>query len=208
MSLLPIAAGLEGVIWVIILVIWSVAQFIQKSRAAQRRPPQAPGRPPPLDPQPPPELDRELQELLRELTGQAPAGRPYQPEVEEDTETAAEEMPPPAPTPAPRTPAPVYQSAPPPPTPAPASPTLKPSAVDWAESLDTAFAGSGRMPGLTLKMPGINLRGLSPPITRGKAGGRVSTPLGDLRDRRTLRRMMLARMVLEPPAALRTSPPS
>ena len=227
MTLTPIAAGvgIEGIIWIIILVFWSIAQYVQKSRAAQRRPPLRPGMPTSTTPaRPPTQMDNELQDLLRELTGQGPT-------TLEDDEPETVSAPPPTP-PMRRRPAP-----PPPPfakphqtlasarraeivPPPPRVPRYEPAATppaesirpefvasvgDLSEGMGAAFASSGKMPGLTLKMRSVSLRGVS---YSGSANpgrsGMQSFSLSSLQNRKTLRQMVIGRLILDKPKALET----
>lgn len=220
MNVLPIAAGIgiEGIIWVIILIFWSIAQYVQKSRAAQRRPP-IPGRPPlPQAPRPPPtKMETDLQELLRELTGQPTADQ------DEEEEEPIQPAPPPIrrtpPLPStmrqPQTLASTRRAIQPPPPPAPVRWTEPvriqsvapdddgPDVGEIAEGMGEAFANAGKMPGMTLKMRSVSLRGISYSGSSGYSGsGLKSFSLSDLRDKATLRRMVIGRMVLDKPKAL------
>ena len=230
MTLLPLAAGIgiEGVIWIIILIFWSIAQYVQKSRAAQRRPPLRPGQPPPPPARPPTEIETELQDLLRELTGQPPIRRAELPEEEEvedlpepETPPVRRVQPPPPPPPAARpvrTPPQVLArkvSAAPPPPRAPAwqpeiepPVPLRPPVTEISDGMVAAFAHSGKMPGLTLSMKGLNIKAMalpsSSPSRRG--GGSASFRLSSLRDPRTLRQMVIARAILDKPKSMEASP--
>lgn len=98
-ALMPMANGgvsLEAIIWLIILVFWGIAQFIQKAREAGR--PARPTRPP----RPPPEspLDDELKRMLEELTGM-PSRESGTTVLEEEPIEPSAETPPPRPTPPP-----------------------------------------------------------------------------------------------------------
>jgi hypothetical protein len=216
MTLPPLAAGvgIEGIIWVIILIFWSIAQYVQKNRAAQRRPPMRPGVPPPPPTRPPTQMETELQDLLRELTGQPPLARDEE-ESEVEPEPVRPAPPPPPPQPQ-RTLASARKPAPPAPPPvrrAPepaARPTLRPLQPDYiasvgelSEGMGAAFAHSGKMPGLTLKMPSVSLRGIS--FSGSSRLGHTVMPtfkLSTLREPATLRQMMIGRMVLDKPKAL------
>ena len=224
MTLPPLAAGvgIEGIIWIIILIFWSIAQYVQKNRAAQRRPPVRPGQPPPPPVRSPTQMETELQDLLRELTGQAP--------LEQDDEVE------PADPPARPEPPPVVQRAPPPPPlrphqtlasarkfaqaePAP-SPARRPGTPpvpttirdmseyiagvgDLSEGMGAAFQSSGKMPGLTLNMRNVSLRGVS--YSGSASPGRTRQPtlsLASLRNPATLRQMFVGRLILDKPKAL------
>lgn len=228
MTLLPLAAGIgiEGVIWIIILIFWSIAQYVQKSRAAQRRPPLRPGQPPPPPARPPTEMETELQDLLRELTGQPPLRRGEMLEEDEEVEPPAPVAPPvrraePPPPPAPpvrpvRAPPQVLaRTAPATPPRAPAwqpevepPGSIRPPMTEISEGMVAAFAHSGKMPGLTLSMKGLNIKAMalpsSSPSRRG--GGSSSFRLSSLRDPRTLRQMVIARAILDKPKSMEASP--
>lgn len=228
MTLPPLAAGvgIEGIIWIIILIFWSIAQYVQKNRAAQRRPPSRPGMPPPPPTRPPTQMETELQDLLRELTGQAP--------VEQNDEPVYE-APPARPEPLP-----VVQRTPPPPPPRPHQtlasarkfaqaeatprPSLRPATPaapatirdipeyiaavgDLSEGMGAAFQNSGKMPGLTLNMRNVSLRGVS--YSGSASPGRTHQPtlnLASLRNPATLRQMFVGRLILDKPKALDPSP--
>ncbi len=219
MTLLPIAAGNEGIIWVIILIVWSIVQFVQKSRAAQRRPPmRPPGAPPPPPLRPTVPMETDLQELLRELTGQ-PSPLEQEDEVEEEEPIRPEPPPvrstPPAPRPAQQLVqtlstvtarrAELEQTG-------PAKeplPQYVPSIGDLSEGKGSAFSHTGKMPGLIMKMPSVSLRGIS---YRGSshpgqtASGGFTFDLASLRNRNTLRQMVIGQMILGKPKALDLSP--
>lgn len=230
MTSLPIAAGvgIEGIIWIIILIFWSIAQYVQKSRAAQRRPPLRPGSPRPTPPaRPPTQMENELQDLLRELTGQGPVLQ------DEDDE--------PAPVNIPSAPPPlVRRTAPPPPPPPVAKPhqtlasarraeaaapaprkprsdrtrpepqePIRPEFVaavgDLSEGMGAAFVHSGKMPGMTLKMKSVSLRGISFSGSSSPGrGGNSAIKLSSLRHPATLRQMVIGRAILDKPKALET----
>lgn len=208
MTLSPIAAGFEGIVWIIILIFWSIAQYVQKNRAIQRRPPARPEIPNPGPEQSSPiPMDPDLQDLLRELTGQSPA---------RESNTEARQ---PGPTLKPEPP-PIEKTAQPPPahkrkkkhfrpeTPVPGTvpPTPTISMGDIAEGLGAAFASSGKMSGMTMKMPGVSLRSVSYSGS-SKQGGARHSPflLSSLRSRATLRQMVVGRMILDKPKALDTN---
>ena len=204
------------IIWIIILVFWSIAQYLQKSRAAQRRPPQAPqpGQPPPTPTRPRTRMDRELEDLLRELTGQPPVE-----ELEEEPEAPVRPPPTPVRAPPPRihptlassraaaqTPAPGRRAMPE--AQLPPLPALAPSATDISEGMAAAFAHSGKMPGLTLRMKGLNLKSVRMQSHSGSSsrGGKPTFHLASLRNPTTLRHAVIARMVLDKPKALESTP--
>lgn len=96
-ALMPIANGgvsLEAIIWLIILIFWGIAQFIQKAREAGRS--ARPSRPP--RPQPESPLDDELKRMLEELTG-VPSRESGTTVLEEQTVEPSAETPPPRPPP-------------------------------------------------------------------------------------------------------------
>lgn len=214
MTLPPLAAGvgIEGIIWIIILIFWSIAQYVQKNRTAQRRPPVRPGQPPPPPARPPTPMETELQDLLRELTGQPPVMQEQEEEVELEPEPV---RPPPTPPPQ-RTLASARKPAPPAPPPVRRAPepvvrsTLRPppsdttaSVGELSEGMGAAFAHSGKMPGLTLKMPSVSLRGIS--FSGSSRPGQTPSPvlkLSSLRQPATLRQMVIGRLVLDKPKAL------
>lgn len=222
MMLPPIAAGvgIEGIIWIIILIFWSIAQYVQKSRAAQRRPPLRPGQPPPPTPvRPPTQMESELQDLLRELTGQT--SLPQEEELDEEPASPPplvhKQAQPPAPKPHQTLASARRAAVSPPPPPAPRRPpvvsppdeSVLPEYVasvgDLSEGMGAAFANSGKMPGLTLKMRSVSLRGVS---YSGSANpgrsGMQSFSLSSLQNRKTLRQMVIGRMILDKPKALET----
>jgi hypothetical protein len=81
------------------------------------------------------------------------------------------------------------------------------SVGDLSEGLGGAFANSGKMPGLTLKMPNVSLRGVS--YSGSSNVSRSSDAIfnvASLRNPATLRQMLIGRMILEKPKALETAP--
>lgn len=218
---LPIAAGIgvEGIIWLIILIFWGIAQAIQKSRRS------GPGAPPRRAPIP---IDDDLREMLEQLTGQPSA--PPRPTtrtltLEEDVDEEAPAPPPPPPPPI-RARAPTLAQqrhrhpAPPPPArtrPAPPSPpAIRPqdeaayadltpsiSAEHFAEA-GAALRSGLNAPGLSMRMKGMSLQGMAtmPSGSMARQRGRPMLDLAELKNPATLRRAVLAKVILDPPRGL------
>ncbi|MCS6772350.1 MAG: hypothetical protein NZ740_10055 [Kiritimatiellae bacterium] len=220
--IMPLAAGIgiEELIWLVILIIWGIAQTLQKAREGRRAPP----RPPPASrPSPASPLDEELRELLEQLSGRPspPTAEQRYEEVEVETEPAEPAPPPPRPA------APEFRPPPlvvtPPvmsfPVTAPAAPSY-PSTLNL-EGNQMTLSGvstsqpdetSGRTllrsalnaPGLSMRMKSLHFKGMSrllsfnPSATRGPA----LVAARDLRNKRALRRAMLTKFILDPPRAL------
>lgn len=217
---LPIAAGIgiEGIIWLIILIFWGIAQAVQKSRNA-RRPggPAAPGRP--AAP-----FDDELREMLEQLSGRsaAPERGEFVEEIELEDERPApppppRPKPPPPPRREPRPPRPVQHAhARPPQRPSRPLPPIEPlepgaipemaaaiSAEDFAAASASLRSGLNA-PGLSMRMKGMRMQGIAT-MPSGNPSGRHGAPLltlRDLRDERQLRRAILAKAILDPPRGL------
>lgn len=221
MPTLPIAAGIgvEGIIWLIILIFWGIAQAIQKSRRG------TPGSPPRRTPSP---LDDDIREMLEQLAGR-PASKPTQApgkdillEDEED-EDAAPSLPPPpvrqqrpppvraAPPRPPIQPAPqsAYRR---PPTPVAKPPFVIPALADIAPIITadeyaaaSLSARSGlNAPGLSMRMKGMSLQGMAT-MPSGSLARHHGSPLLDvqeLRNQASLRKAVLAKMILDPPRGL------
>jgi hypothetical protein len=223
MTLPPLAAGvgIEGIIWVIILIFWSIAQYVQKNRAAQRRPPMRPGVPPPPPTRPPTQMETELQDLLRELTGQPPLAR----DEEFEDEPPAQPVPPPVQQRAPPPPPVVHktlatarkaaqvQTPPAPvrrppvlaePAPIPALPDYIAAVGDLSEGMGAAFQHSGKMPGLTLNMRNVSLRGVSYSGSGPARNRQSAIQLSTLRNPANLRQIVVGRLILDKPKALET----
>lgn len=230
---LPIAAGIgiEGIIWLIILIFWGIAQAVQKSRNSRR-----PGSPPApsstrrtASP-----FDDELREMLEQLAGRT--STPTRAEAVEDMEDEEEFTPAPPPPPRPQRPPPVQRPAhQPPPRPSvqaqraharqfspphpppsrlqyPTTPLPPPEAIPEMAAMISAedFAASMSIrsglnsPGISMRMKGMSLQGMAT-MPSGNPAGRHGAPilsLNDLRDPRQLRKAILAKAVLDPPRGL------
>lgn len=211
MTTLPLAAGIgiEGIIWVIILIFWAIAQVVQKSRGSQRRP----GMPP----RPSSPMQDELRELLEQLSGQPSRPVVEPPEVRDLTDEELEEevavepepppvqrRPPPPPTqpspPAPRgRPAvPAHRRSPPPPrviVEEELQPPFRPSPAVLADELPALkpvmVSQVMHMPGMAMHVPASQMR-----------HGRPAFNPRELRNPQTLRQVLLARMILDPAKSL------
>ena len=215
---MPIAAGIgiEGIIWLIILIFWGIAQAVQKSRRG------APGAPPRRTPGP---LDDDLREMLEQLAGRtstpprqpAPTATSFEDEeIEEELARTAPPPPPVRPRPQPiqrprQTTRPAHKPAPvrmPP----PAIPQF--AASEYADLTPKLSAGeiaadlsvrSGlNAPGLSMRMKGMSLQGMATMPT-GNLSRRHGQPVlnpADLRNPESLRKAMLAKMILDAPRGL------
>lgn len=223
---LPIAAGIgiEGIIWLIILIFWGIAQAVQQSRRGK------PGSAPPPSRRTPTPIDNEIREMLEQLSGR-PAGNATS-ETRGDllTDEAEEEMEPPPPPPPPiRRPQPQRPPhirraqrqpvfIPPPPiapaqqpepawsvTPAYNTAEIKPmiSAEDFAAAGLSLRSGLNA-PGISLRMKGMDLRGMAMMRSGGhsRQHGTPTLDLAELRQPATLRKAVLAKAILDPPRAL------
>lgn len=227
MPLLPIAAkeiGIEGIIWVVILIFWSIAQLIQKSRKQSRTNP--PRNTPPRPTAPP--IDNDVRELLEQLAGR-PSSRPMTRQMEEeeeddDTPVVVRVPTPPPPRPV-YTPAPVRQkTAASRPTPAsrrlpPVAPPLAVEAIrdiraiaDIAPMLTAEEQMAGQLsvrsglnaPGLSLRMRGAGLgnSGKLPTLSLAQHNGAPVLNLRDLRASLSLKKAVLSKIILDPPRSL------
>lgn len=204
---LPIAAGIgiEGIIWIIILVFWGIAQMVQKSRRG-KSPPGTPARP--ASP-----METELRDLLEQLSGQPPRSSRVdvpQPQVEEEDEE-------PVPAPIQRSPAPPAAQRPPSltirhrPGPSPSRPNRPsppvvqerpampmPTLAMLAEAAEDLPALKPASVSQVLSMRGMAMH---VPVGQTRHGRPVFNPR-ELRHPQTLRQMILARMVMDQPKAL------
>lgn len=228
MPLLPIAAkeiGVEGIIWVVILIFWSIAQLIQKSRKQSRTSP--PRNTPPRHTTPP--IDNDVRELLEQLAGR-PSSRPMT-RQEEEGEEDDDDMPvvvrvPPTPPPRPAyTPTHVRPKvAAHRPTPAPQRlpPIARPLAVeairdihaivDIAPMLTSEEQLAGQLsvrsglnaPGLSLQIRGAGLgnTGRLPTLSLSQHNGAPVLNLRDLRASLSLKKAVLSKIILDPPRSL------
>lgn len=212
----PIAAGIgiEELVWLVILIIWGIAQTVQKARENRR----APTRPPPPS-RPATPMDDELREFLEQLSGRSSSATTVlEEELEEDVEPVET---PPRPAPAPRPPPPPVRPVPQfelvrtvaqPPIPPirharmeddyPSIPTIPATAVD--ESAGRALLRSAlNAPGVSMRMKALNFKGMSKLLSFNPSATRGAPLLSarDLRDKRTLRRAFLAKVILDPPRA-------
>lgn len=208
-ALLPIAAGIgiEGIIWLIILIFWGIAQLVQRSRTSQRGPgqPRRPASP----------MESELQEILEQLSGQKP--------VEEEEEEAEVEFEAPKPAPVvrrPPPPPPTTRRRPPVEVRRPAAAPLSrafeaipemaemradiaPLSADMSAAVSAFFAQGMNARTMSLKSQYVHLRGMAFHVPVGLARhGEPVLSLDELRAPRTFSRIMLASMVLNPPKAL------
>ena len=211
LGLLPLASmppvtradsGIEGIIYVVILIIWGIAQAIRKGRQGSE-----PGPGPAIPPRAPNQMPDELREMLETLTGQ------------KNEPVRAPPPPPPVPAQAaprrdrvPRRRAPVPQATPrmaPPPPPPRQQPDLPPIQVELPRELPRSVVASMTMKGMTAGMKSVRL----PTASAGMAMHMASNftpnrgiPALDLRDREKLKQAMMGRILLGPPKALEASP--
>jgi len=206
MTTLPIAAGIgiEGIIWVIILIFWGIAQLVQKSRRPSQRPPGQPPRP--VSP-----MENELRDLLEQLSGQPPRTVEEEPEelpaeMEEEEEPAppVQRRPPPPPARPQRSAAPVRavrpgSSAPyqilrevEPERPRQPSPPLLAEIADEMPAMKPASVSQ------VLSMRGMAMH---IPVGQTRHGRPIFNPR-ELRNPHTLRQIVMARLMLDPPKAL------
>ncbi|HMP77339.1 MAG TPA: hypothetical protein PKE12_13675 [Kiritimatiellia bacterium] len=227
---LPIAAGIgiEGIIWLIILIFWGIAQTIQQSRRKR------PGAPPPPGGRPASPIDEDIREMLEQLSGRTtsrPAEREFEVELDEDDLPArpppvrAQPPPPPPPPPRPTAPRPVQR---PPvrvserkaaPRPAYRPEPIRPiepvfthgaiadvKAMISAEDFAAASAASSGLnsPGLSMRMKGMSFQGMAtmPSGLTGRARGVPEFAPEELLDRKALRKAILTKIILDPPPAL------
>ena len=87
----------------------------------------------------------------------------------------------------------------------PPLPALPPP--ELAAMAEQAFAGSVRMPGLTLKMRNAGMAGMAFRVPTGLSRqGSPAMALSAFRQPSTLRQLVMGRMVLDPPRALDRAP--
>ena len=199
-SLLQLGAGLDGLIYLIVIVVWVIAQI---SSARNKRKEAAP---PPSEPTGRSPMEEELKDLFKEITGspapertssappsvlrrrrQAMATRPAR-----DASTQAAPRPPPLPADE-EEPLPVFSTAP------QMEPMTKPTRIS-SQGLHVKSMPIGLM---SIDMPGMRL-GLTPPDIE-----QVVPPidLRTLRHRETLKHAILYNAILGPPKALQNHPP-
>ena len=204
------ASGFDAIFYLIVFVIWIVAQLgaaqRKRARRATETPPvlprhrEEPGLPPPVlreAPATPPSLDAEMRELFERMTG-VPAPPPQQP--------------PPMPAPAQMRPSAGGQPSKPRrakpvrPAPQPVPPPLQvPAAAAAAvEAIEVAPRMRMTMQSLNMQLPKVRLPTF---LTRSavspqSAGSGAVHRMEFLRQRGVLREVMLARAVLEPPKGL------
>lgn len=220
MPLLPIAAkaGVEEIIWVVILIFWGIAQMVAKSRKSKQPPRPYPGR------RPTPH-DQDVRELMEQLAGR-PASRSIV--IEEDEEEDEPAAPYARPTPPrvqaqPVRPAPAWQ--PPPVRQAPIVIPREPSPdfaaiaeiTDIAEIAPMLSAEQHIAQQLTSTLGaglGVDTRAMK--IHSGSLGGMASLPMlniaqrhgapflnvQELRKTVPLKKAILAKIILDPPRAL------
>ncbi len=203
----------------VILIIWSIAQFIQKARQASA----PPGRPPPTR-RPAPPINDEVREMLEQLAGRSIPRQTAHPNPFANDEDDEEELMSPPPVSSPpqpvraarpaRTTRASTQSAPRPP--AYSAPidfdTLPPAIADIAPMLtadDHALATRSASTGLTafgqsLRMKGTGLQGLvaMPSSSSSRKRGTAFLTLRELQNRNLLRRAILTKIILDPPRGL------
>lgn len=192
-------SGIEGIIYLVILIFWGISQAIRKSRRSNEPTPDSSA------PQAPGEMPQELREMLETLTGQK-----FEP---------VRAPPPPPPLPAaavprrdrvPKRRAPVPQTAtrptPPPPRWQAEEPVIQ---VELSHEIPRAAVASMTLKGLTSSMKSVRIptanTGMSMPMASHYGTGR-GTPALDLRDRDKLRQAIMGRILLGPPKALEASP--
>lgn len=213
----PIAAGWEGVIWVIILIFWGIAQALQKSRNERRRnappaaPPRLPSQPPRAPYRPVVDPEEQIRELLRELTGADPVV--VEPDdVPEEIEPARPPPPPPPPSVRERLMGRVNQrraqleaeEARIPVSVPLALPFDKQLALSVSNALETAMkpVASNFISAVHMRNIGINGMAMHLPDVSGKVRTAPALSVGNLRNRSTLRQVILGRMILSQPRAL------
>ncbi len=205
LGLLPLASmspeiradsGIEGLIYLVILLFWGISQAIRKSRKGGQP---APG---PEAPSGPGEMPQELREMLETLTGQKiePVRAPPPP--------LPVEMPRRERVPKRRAQAPqiVQRPAPPPPRWQKDEPIIQ---VELSHELPRSVVASLTLKGLTSSMKSVRIptanTGMAMPMASHYGTGR-GTPVLDLRDRKNLRKAIMGRILLGPPKALESSP--
>jgi hypothetical protein len=206
MTTLPIAAGIgiEGIIWVIILIFWGIAQVVQKSRRPSQRPPGQPPRP--VSP-----MENELRDLLEQLSGQPPRTvveeaeeLPAEMEEEEEPPPPVQRRPPPPPARPQRTAASVRAVRPGSPAPYQIFREVEqelprePSAALLAEIADEMPALKPASVSQVLSMRGMAMH---IPVGQTRHGRPIFNPR-ELRTPHTLRQIVMARLMLDPPKAL------
>ncbi len=221
MPTLPLAEGLgaEGIIWLIILFFWGIAQFVQKIRRSSRPSGAPPSR------RPPPPLNDEVREMLEQLAGRSSARPPIRSTttvLDDDEEDVWIEKP------APQRQQPQRQAARPPNT---ARPQTQPAPIraqkvapardihapppgitDMAsmrlaeDPISALGASSGGLTayGQSLRMKGTGLQGLVAMPSSGshRRHGPALLSLRELTDTATLRRAVLTKIILDPPRGI------
>ncbi|MFH0908434.1 MAG: hypothetical protein V1929_06710 [bacterium] len=191
-------SGIEGIIYIVILIIWGISQAIRKSRKGDQP---MPG---PAVPRPPNQMPDDLRTMLETLTGQK-----FEP-------IRAPPPPPPLPTDVapcrdrvPRRRAPVPQAVQmrsPPPRWQPEATAIQ---VELSHEIPRSVVASLTLKGLTSGMKSVRIptanTGMAMPMASHFGTGRGS-PVLDLRDRNRLRRAIMGRILLGPPKALASSP--
>lgn len=232
MPTLPIAAGVEEIIWVVILIFWGIAQMASKARKAKQPPRPHPGR------RPTPH-DAEVRELMDQLAGH-PANRSIIIEEDEDEDEPAapyaRPVPPPTqpqrPRPQPVRATPLVWRPPARPEAPIATPGTTPKIVPRAPSPDFAAIAaitdiSDIAPMLTAEQhvaqqltsrlgSGLGVDTGAMKIRSGSLGGRASLPMlnlaqhhgapllnvQELRKTVPLKKAILAKIILDSPRAL------
>jgi len=191
-------SGIEGLIYVIILIIWGISQAIRKGRKLD------PSSPAPAAPRVPGEMPDELREMLETLTGQKlepVSAPPPPPPVVADAPRRVDRVPKRRAS----APQPAQRYAPPPLRLQPEEPIQ----VELSNELPRSVIASLTLKGLTSSMKSVRIptanTGMAMPMASHYGTGR-GTPVLDLRDRSQMRKAMMGRILLGPPKALEASP--
>jgi hypothetical protein len=192
-------SGIEGIIYLVILIFWGISQAIKKGRKGNQPTSN------PTAPQVPGEMPQELREMLETLTGQKiePVRAPPPPPPLPAATAPRRDRAPKRRMPAPQA---TTRPSPPPSRWLAESPAIQ---VELSNEIPRSVVASLTLKGLTSSMKSVRIptanTGMAMPMASHYGTGR-GTPTLDLRDRDKLRQAIMGRIILGPPKALEDSP--